>query len=115
MQHIQLSDTQIQGITLPRLSLILDDDNVLPLSVNLWLIHIWNTRSSFGYRQEHQENANTSIIGHRKILKQTVRLFRLEPLTDATVEAYTGHIYRFMSWLNNQRKEDPKLPTIQDR
>lgn len=110
MEIIKLTNQKILNSNFPKLIVILDDDGLLPLSVNAWLIHIWNCRAGYQYKQFEQESR--TILGHQRLSNQIKRKFGIYPLEENTIQSYTGHVFRFLTWLNNERIKNNELPSI---
>jgi len=110
MELVKLINHKILNSIFPVLPIILDDDGVTPLSVNSWLIHLWNFRAGYQYRQVERESK--TILGYRRLGTEVNRQFGLYPLEEVTIKSYTGHVFRFLKWLNTERKENNELPTI---
>jgi len=100
MERVNLFDIDIGYVHFSKLSVFLDDDKkiiVLPL---LWLTHLYNTGTVYGWHTRSQ--AKNSFL--RSGSSKPSRYFKSRDVSDNTIENYAGHVFHFLKYINDLNK-----------
>ncbi len=110
MERIVIRDVEVEGTSIEKLHVILDDEKSVIFLPLLWTTHLANTGTIFGWHQRGHFSSGGSSYAARKPIS-IEKSFEMRPVSENTIQNYIGHFFQFLKYINDLNKSD-EIPTV---
>lgn len=105
MERVQLKNIEINGISITRLHVFLDDDGEVLCLPLLWAAHLAITGNIYRWSEQGEFRAKGTYS--RRFPISINRIFLESEVSENTIQNYIGHLFHFLTHVNEVSKGTP--------